>query len=365
MRDFDTGPNRHAQRDQTDESLRVEREKADALDAQKRDAVDAEADEVVRLARERADQLVESARSELEVFGPSASLPSSDDAERTRADVVVERERAQADASLGRERDERRRYLADFLAAEREATDQDLLVERAHADTVVEARDEFLATVSHDLRTLLSGLAMSAKLVVEHAPRGPDGDQLRGYATRSERLVARMNRLVSDLLDVASIEAGRLALFPQRVAVARILRETLDAFEPIAAAKRIALVSEAVDESMSAYFDEGRVLQVLANLVGNAIKFTAVEGRVSIEVKMVGVAVEFAVSDTGIGIPPDAQEGVFERFRQVSKDPRGLGLGLHISRSIVEAHGGRMWVESALGRGSTFRFTLPSEGVAT
>lgn len=364
MSEPDHEGNGHVQRDQTNESLRVEREKVDAIDVQKRDAIDAQADAVVQLARDRADQVVERARSDVDGATSAVRSPAQARQERARADSLLERERSDADASLQRERAQRRRYLADFLTVERDATDQDLLVERAHADTAVVARDAFLATVSHDLRSLLGGLAMNAKLVLRHAPGGTAGDELRGYAARSERLVARMSRLVNDLLDVASIEAGRLALFPERVDVARLLRETLDAFEPIAAAKRITLDANVARAPIDLWLDEGRILQVLANLVGNAIKFTQVEGRVSIEVLALDAEVQFAVNDTGIGIPAEAQGGVFERLSQVNKDPRGLGLGLHISKSIVEAHGGRVWVESRPGVGSTFRFALPSGDVA-
>jgi signal transduction histidine kinase len=357
MGDDDIDRAKQPPRDRTDESLRVEREKTDVDVAEKREAVDELADEVVRLARERADELIRATRDDADAAEPSTAVAER---ERDRADTILERERSDEDAALALEREARRRYLADFLAAEREATDQDLGGERAHADTLIAARDEFLATVSHDLRTLLGGLALSARLVVEHAPDGAGGDKLRGHAARSQRLVARMNRLVNDLLDVASIEAGVLALFPEEVDVGRVLRDTVEAFEPIAAARHVALAAADVAPPLRAWLDDGRVLQVLANLVGNAIKFTPAGGLVSIGVRAAGGDVEFAVRDTGIGIPAASLPEVFERFRQVRKDPRGLGLGLHISKSIVEAHGGRMWAESEVGAGSTFYFTLPA-----
>ena len=352
MHDPDERDSTHPQRDQTDESLRVEREKADIVAEEKRDAVDAEADGVVRLARERADEITAAARAGADGGG--------DAGERARADRLLRRERSAADAALDTERAARRRYLTDFLAAERDATDQDLLAERAHADTAVDARDDFLATVTHDLRALLGGLALNATMLVDEAPEGEGGEALRVCASRSQRLVARMNRLVNDLIDVASIEAGKLALFPEQVLVARALADTLEAFEPLAAAKRISLDAAAADPSLLAWIDEGRVLQVLANVVGNAIKFTPSGGRVSVSASADGREVHFTVTDSGIGIPEDAREGVFERFRQVRRDPRGLGLGLHISKSIVEAHGGRIWLESHLGAGSTFHFALPA-----
>lgn len=350
-------PDRDPQREQTDESLRVERDKADASVAEKRLALEAEADGVVRLARERADQIIEAARASQPV--PPAEAEAAE-RERAVADAVLGRERSTADATLGREREAHRRYLADFLKAEREATDAHLSGERAHADDQVAARDEFLAMVSHDLRALLGGLALSAALVARHAPPGPEGDPLRRQSERSERLVARMNRLVNDLLDVASIEARKLALFPDQVEVSRLLRDTLDAFDPLAAERGIALESDSSALTIPAWIDDGRILQVLANLVSNALKFTPAGGRISLRIRSEGEEIHVSVSDTGVGIPAEALPRVFDRFRQVYKDPRGLGIGLHISKSIVEAHGGRMWVESAVGEGSTFHFVVPA-----
>jgi signal transduction histidine kinase len=355
----DVEATRHLQRDQTDESLRAERDKSDATTAKVSDESEREADEVVRVARERADLVTQAARDEAD-HATSGAATVGGAGERARADVVLERERDDADGVLRDERAARKRYLADFLAAEREATDDDLVVERAHADTVIAARDEFLGTVSHDLRSLLGGLALGAALLLDEAPEGAAGDRLRTLAARSQRMVARMNRLVNDLLDVASIESGALAIFPERVHVRRALHDTLEAFEPVAAARGVALDADADAARETVWIDDGRIQQVLANLVGNAIKFTPAGGRVSITVRADGAEVVFAVTDTGIGIPAAALPTVFERFRQVNKDHRGLGLGLHISRSIVEAHGGRMWAESAIGAGSTFSFALPA-----
>lgn len=362
MSERDIASTGHLQRDQTDESLRVERDRADACVAEKREVVEDEADEVVRIARQRADQIVQTARDDAdrEHGTQSTATEASSEGKRTRADVVLDQERSSEDAALQHERAERRRYLADFLVVEREATDKDLIGERAHADTVIAARDDFLATVSHELRSLLGGLSLNTGMLLRHAPEGAGGDKMRTLGATSQRQVARMNRLINDLLDIASIEAGKLTLLPEQVDVAKILHDTLDAFEPIAAAKRITLNADAAALPLHARLDDGRILQVLANLVSNAIKFTPAEGRVSIRIRTERDEIHFAVSDTGIGIPEDALQGVFERFRQVNKDRRGLGLGLHISKCIVEAHGGRMWAESKLAAGSTFHFALPA-----
>jgi signal transduction histidine kinase len=350
----------HPKREQTDESLRVERDKADAKVGVKREAVEDEADEVVRLARERADEVVRTARDGADRERPphSTATAASVQRERTRADVALEHERSDADKVIEHERAQRKRYLVDFLTVERDATDKDLVGERAYADGVIAARDEFLATVSHDLRSLLNSLSLNAGLLTQQAPEGASGDRTRKHAATSLRLIARMNRLIGDLLDVASIEAGKLGTVPEQVEVAKLVGDTVEAFAPIAAARGVTLTTDAT-LALDARMDGSRILQVLANLVSNAIKFTPPGGRVSLRIVLEERELRFTVSDSGIGIAEDALQAVFERFRQVTPDRRGLGLGLHISKSIVEAHGGRMWAESRLGVGSTFHFALP------
>jgi signal transduction histidine kinase len=347
-------------REQTDNSLKVERDEADAAVVTKNEELEEAANAVVQLARDRADAIVKTARTSADDLVAEGLAVAASAGKRTRADARLEHERLTADAVLAYERAERKRYLADFLAVEREATDEDLTGERAHADVLIAARDEFLATVSHDLRSLLGGLALNAGLLLKHAPEGEQGEQLRRYAGTSQRLVGRMNRLVNDLLDMASIEAGKLALLPEEIDVAQILRDTVEAFAPIASAKRITLDAEPAMRPLHARVDGDRILQVLANLVSNAIKFTRTGGRVSIRIGIEKSELHFTVSDTGIGIPDDALVSVFERFRRFSDEHRGLGLGLHISKFLVEAHGGRLWVESKLGKGSTFHFALPA-----
>jgi signal transduction histidine kinase len=352
-------PPSQPRREQTDESLRIEREKSDAAAGEKRREIEARADAVVQIARDRADEVLQAARDDADREQPSSVTDPVSERERGLADVILARERAKADAVLERERIQRRECFEIFLANEREATDSNLMDERADADTNVATRDDFLATVSHDLRSLLSGLSLSAQLLLEKAPTGAAGDLTRKCAGTSQRLVARMSRLVNDLLDVTSIEAGKVALLIEETDVADVLRDTLEAFEPLAAAKGVSLSAEAEPPPCVGRFDSGRVLEVLANLVSNALKFTSSGGRVSIRVAREGNELHFAVNDTGIGIPEDALQGVFEKFKQVAKDRRGLGLGLYISKGIVEAHGGRMWGESRLGAGSTFHFAIP------
>lgn len=277
---------------------------------------------------------------------------------RLRREALFE-ERLRIDESL---RFERRRSdsgdLAAFVATERMATNERLIGEPASADTATAAHDGFLADVSHDLRSLLGGLSVSAALLIADAPAGKEGDKIRAHAGVSQRAVARMTRLISDLLDTASIEARRLTISAEPVDVGRLLGDTVAAFMSTAEEKHIALDAAFPEPPLIATLDDLRILQVLANLVGNAIKFTPEGGRVSIRTRTTAHRIQFLVTDTGVGIPEDKRAAIFERFHQVTRDRRGLGLGLHISKGIVEAHGGRIWVESGIA-GSTFYVELP------
>jgi signal transduction histidine kinase len=179
-------------------------------------------------------------------------------------------------------------------------------------------------------------------------------------AGRIQRFTSTMTRLVGDLLDVVSIEAGKLHMSTAPHEANDLLRETLDAFEPVASARQISLHGRVHPGSLLAEFDRERILQVLANLVSNAIKFTQKGGTVSIVAEPMSDDVRFTVADNGPGVPSDKLQAIFERYGQSgSYDGRGLGLGLYISKCIVEAHGGRIWVESDSGAGSRFRFALP------
>lgn len=353
----------------TDESLRTEREKADQALAESQSAIEKDADEVIGRARDNADAVLDAARARADQHLAAAATPVEGHAtiarERALADEVLERERATADETLRREREEETRILATLLPLERDQTDRYLLTERLRSDDAISHRDDFLSIVSHDLRNLLSGIVLSATLLSQSAPDGKDGVATLAATERIQRYAARMNRLIGDLLDIGSIDAGRLAVEPTRGDLTALVTEALHMFRAAAAAKAIALEAERIERTLLADFDHGRVLQVLANLITNAIKFTGQGGTIKVRCERAGDAVLFAISDNGAGIPDTMLESVFERFWQVGKnDRRGRGLGLYISRCIVEAHGGRIWVESKLGEGSRFCFTLPADGLA-
>lgn len=354
-----------ADRDQTDTSLRTEREKTDDELEKVRANIEEDADAVVQRAREKADETLELARSKadetLGKLGASSEAKAMARRERASEDRTLTSERAVSDLELEEEREHRGRALEAILRLEREQTDSHLLVERARSDEALIQRDDFLGMVSHDLRTILGGIALGAALLIRNAADDEPGRATRKIGESIERYSARMNRLVGDLIDVTSIEFGRLAILPERHDAAKTLQDAMEAFQPLADAKGISLHHGLVKGPLFALFDHQRVLQVLGNLLSNAIKFTPPKGSIQVLVQGTASEVRFSVSDTGIGVPADKREAVFERFWQVkANDGRGLGLGLFISKCIVEAHGGKIWVEDTHGPGSIFSFTLPA-----
>jgi signal transduction histidine kinase len=355
------------ERDLTDASLREEREKADREMMANRMAVEKDADAVVEHARENADAVMVAAREKADekadetadVAKPQAS-PSTIALDREIEDQALRDERAAADRSVRRERDAKTRLLTRLLPLERDATDQYLLTERARSDDALATRDDFLGMVSHDLRDLLNGVVVSSQFLAQKLEKHSDSVQLLIETARIERYGARMNRLIGDLVDVASIDSGKLAMHAVPGDVSLVVVEAVDALQVSALAKGISLEVENTQGPCAADFDHDRLLQVLANLIANSIKFTPKGGSIRVHCKSVGEAFEFCVEDTGEGIPIAMLEAVFERFWQVGKnDRRGLGLGLYISRCIVEAHGGTIRAESIPGMGTRMFFTLP------
>lgn len=350
------------ERHETDQSLHAERERTDEEVGRRAD-IEEHADVAVERARGRADQVLEESRQRADAMvaeeGSSTGQRHALRQERARADDTVRQERLSADEELTDERQARREALAHLFVIEREQTDERLLVERARSDAALAARDDFMSMAAHDLRTLLATIALNAEVQVRLATTEDEtGRRIREAAEKIRRMAAQMNRLVGDLVDVASIEANRLETTPSDLDAEALIREAVEAFKHAASTKGIAL-EPATAKVPPVRGDHGRTFQVLANLLSNAIKWTAPGGSVSVRAEPMGSEVRFSVADTGAGIPSDHVESIFERFWQVDKDRRGLGLGLFISKSIVEAQGGRIWAESKVGEGSTFSFTLP------
>jgi signal transduction histidine kinase len=352
------------ERRETDRSLHVEREKTDQELDRRHAAMEEGSDAAVMQARGRSDEVLADAREQADDTsareGSSAGERHALRRERAEEDASLREERSVADEKEGKDRRQRIRALATILQLEREQTDGRLLVERARGDAAVAARDDFIGLVSHDLRTLLGNVALNAELLAREAGSDEAGQRALARAAKIKRSTMQMTRLLGDLVDVASIEAGRFAVAPDTSDTRALIRETLEAFRPAASAKDISLTMAAAEGVLLAKYDQDRILQVLANLLSNAVKFTGRGGSITVNVEPEGIAVRFSVSDSGAGIEPDHLDSIFERFWQVTQgDRRGRGLGLFISRCIVEAHGGRIWAESTPGQGSTFFFTLP------
>ena len=231
---------------------------------------------------------------------------------------------------------------------------------RRSAELLSRAREDVLGVVAHDLRNPLNLVSMTTQLLME-----PDlaPDRRKSTFAINARAVQRMNRLIGDLLDVVRLEAGHLSLNVGPCDVPRVLTETMESFQQRAAEQGISLVLSPEPPNVVVQADEERVLQLIDNLVGNALKFTPSGGQVSIGALIDDNELRVSVADTGPGIPEEQRARLFDRFWQArGTDRRGLGLGLPIAKGIAEAHGGRLWVESTLGSGSTFYFAMPLAG---
>ena len=257
-----------------------------------------------------------------------------------------------------------RRYeIADLSLAADLARRAAIVVEHARlfheAEQATRARDDVLAVVAHDLRNPLNTVTMAVSLMLETTPI--ERVQERRQVEIVRRAADRMNRMIQDLLDVKRMESGRLTTDVQPEAPAVLINDTLEMLRPLAAGSTITLEPDIKGNLPLVLADAARVQQVLSNLVGNAVKFTPRDGRITVGAEPIDGEVLFSVVDTGPGIPAEQLPHIFGRFWQAkTSDHRGIGLGLAIAKGIVEAHNGRIWVESQVGRGSSFYFTLPA-----
>jgi signal transduction histidine kinase len=318
------------------------------------------------------------------------------DAERVEADKAKFQSRSDSDASrdlgradTGRSRAERQAERDERLRVERQASDQAIKGERIRTDAATEkgrshhqafakssaellsqeqeshqktkatltTREEFLAIVSHDLRNPLNNISMAVQNLLE------EPKNVKELASSINRSAGEMLRLIQDLLDIERIAVGKLILRYEEHDVGEIIKEAVEKFKGDAASKEVTLSAKPEDVCGYVVCDRNRVMQVLSNLIGNAIKFTPARGQICVSCARSGTEgkeVHVSVSDTGEGIAPEKIGTVFDRFSQInSQDRRGIGLGLYIAKMMVEEHPGRIWVESKLGEGSTFHFTLP------
>ncbi|HEX2167966.1 MAG TPA: ATP-binding protein, partial [Longimicrobiales bacterium] len=266
-----------------------------------------------------------------------------------------------------------RRYGAEDLALAQEFAHRAALALQSArsyhlAQSASRARDEMLAVVAHDLRNPLNTIIMGSELALEMT----GGETAGAPGSRQLQIILRsaenMQRLIQDLLDASRLDSGSLALEKVTLHPADLLREAAEMLSPLAAHAGVEFQIEAAPDVPDVCADRGRLLQVLSNLVGNALKFTPKSGTVSVSATAAEHAasaardVAFSVRDTGSGIPADQLPHVFVRGWQARRgDKRGIGLGLAIASGIVEAHGGRIWAESVVGEGSCFTFTVPAD----
>jgi len=226
-------------------------------------------------------------------------------------------------------------------------------------------KSAFVSNVSHELRTPLTAIKASADNMLDRLIGDLNGKQV-GYLTRIKSNSDRLARLINDLLDLSTIEAGKIDLRPTNLPVVTLVKEAAESLRPVAAEKLINLTVLSADPGVIAWADRDKVIQVLMNLIGNALKFAPTRGKVTIAVARNSAAwMQISVTDTGPGIPAEEVNKVFGRFYQIgqagTQKTQGTGLGLAISKALVEMHGGKIWVESEAGKGSTFSFTLPAE----
>jgi len=257
-----------------------------------------------------------------------------------------------------------RRYeVADLSLAADLARRAAIVVEHARlfheAQQATRARDDVLAVVAHDLRNPLNTVTMAVGLMLEQTP--VENVQERRQVEIVRRAADRMNRMIQDLLDVKRMDTGRLGIDPKPESPVSLINDTVEMLRPLATGSTITLEADVPESLLPVKADAARIQQVLSNLVGNAVKFTPRNGRVTVCAEAIDGGIRFGVIDTGPGIPPDQVPHIFGQFWQaMPSDRRGIGLGLAIAKGIVEAHGGMIWVESNVGLGSTFYFTLPS-----
>jgi PAS domain S-box-containing protein len=246
------------------------------------------------------------------------------------------------------------------LNARLAATNKELELRNREVERANRMKSEFLASMSHELRTPLNAIIGFSDLLAEQTA-GPLSSKQQRFVSHIQQGARHLLALINDILDLSKVEAGRLELNRENVSVAAILAEVLIGARPAAAAKNIA-VHSSIGPDVTIFADRVRFKQVLVNLLNNAVKFTPDGGRIWVEAAERRGRVTLSVSDTGLGIPIEEQEAIFDAFHQVGATTKGIkegtGLGLAITKRLVEEHGGRIWVESEPDKGARLSFTM-------
>jgi len=284
------------------------------------------------------------------------------------ADARAALEQASPNLAIAGER-ESAHHNTRRLATEIRLTARRLEELNTELDVAMRTKDQFLSNISHELRTPLNSIiGFTDLLLTQDLGGGPLSEQQRDFLDTVARNGRHLLELINELLDLQRIAAGRMELRPEPVDLGALLTEAAGSVQAQAQQHRHALVVEPPLDALQVIADRGRVRQVLLNLLSNAIKFTPDGGRIWLEAGPAngGAAARIAVIDSGIGIAPEDQAKLFQEFVQLdasaSRKYEGTGLGLALSRRLIELHGGAIGVESAMGKGSTFWFTLPVAG---
>jgi PAS domain S-box-containing protein len=264
-------------------------------------------------------------------------------------------ERKRADIRL---REMNERFTAELTAKNQELEARNREIERANR-----LKTEFVASMSHELRTPLHTIIGFSELLAEEL-EGPLTEKQKRFVNHIHRDSLHLLELINDILDLSRIESGKLVLKLEAFEIGPAIEEVMATIRPQAVAKSL-LVEVPSMERVVLRADRVRFKEVLYNLVGNAVKFTPEGGRIFVQAAIRDRFAEVSVTDTGIGIPAVEHSAIFDKFYQVGATTRGLregtGLGLAIIKQLVEAHGGRIWLTSEVGKGSRFSFTMPTE----
>ncbi|MES3036825.1 MAG: HAMP domain-containing sensor histidine kinase [Bdellovibrionota bacterium] len=384
------------ERGQTDTSLNTERGRTDESLSELRDKTALDTDLVVQKNRELADEVRAQSRSDADLDlarAHKASPASGNDvvAQEVAADVLAEQrsvddssvkaERKLMDAAMVRERKINSDVAAKLLGKERGETDHNLSLERAQTDSEVDrasgllndeqslhtatkaaltTRDEFLAIVSHDLRNPIGAILSGAQFLLDPSL----GDELSDNSKKLIELIKRNAetslRLIQDIMDMERVAEGKMRFEFAKTDMSKIINDTVQTFVQLAIVKNITVNASFPVRPIYLNCDSIRIVQVLSNLIGNAIKFTPANGTINIVSTFDSENVYVSVSDSGPGVPAELRNKIFERFAQINdKDRRGLGLGLYIAKMFVEGHKGKISVTSNESSGSKFEFSLP------
>jgi signal transduction histidine kinase len=373
-------------RAETDKSLSDERTKTDSHLERRHKDVEGQTTEAIEGDRRIADEhraLERAARDRHVTEGQERTTKGDESlvmAEREQSDNAIRKERALQDSNLQRERREKQLLVEALLFTERQRTDDNLSHEREcvdrasqhalrhladeqarHTSTREELSDRELALgiICHDLKNQSVAISIGAQLLRRQLSKDSwDRADLLRQVSAVEDNAAFMSRMVDSLLDIERFAHGKVTLSLKPADLCVLLQDTAKLFSPVALNKSCTLDTDLCPEPLWVSVDHDRLLQAVSNLVGNAIKFTPSGGTISLAVKQDQTRVTVSITDTGPGIAEQDRLKLFRKFSQLKKAEAGLGLGLYIAKSIVEAHGGAIWVDSTVGQGSSFRFTL-------